>query len=337
MKELVKIDAKDFGLEESKAQEISNQFKPMLDKMVELEKEANEVFSLDIEDSDSAKKAKEVRLKYVKVRTGTSEIHKQQKAFYLAGGRFVDGWKNAQIFASQGIEERLESIEKYAENKEKERLQAIQNERIELLYPFVDSVDGLNLSQMEDDVWQAFFSTKKRTFEDRIEAERKAEAERIAELKRQEEEREAQRLENERLKKEAKEREAIIKKEREESEAKQKAIQEEADKKAREEKAKQDAILKAEREAKEKIEAELRLKKEAEEKAEKERIKKLEAERKEAEKLAKAPIKKQLNNWVDGFNIDLPNSELLNNETALEIKNKFEVFKNWAKTQVNNL
>ena len=63
----VKINPADFGIEESKAKQIQEQFQPMLDKMVELEKEANEVFKMPI--SKASAKAKEVRLKYVKVRT----------------------------------------------------------------------------------------------------------------------------------------------------------------------------------------------------------------------------------------------------------------------------
>ena len=118
--EIVKLEAAEFGLEESKAKEISNQFKPMLDKMVELEKEANEVFKMDKESPEAQKIAKEVRLKYVKVRTGTAEIHKQQKAFYLAAGRYIDGWKNTQLFASEGIEKRLTEYEKHKEIQEQQ-------------------------------------------------------------------------------------------------------------------------------------------------------------------------------------------------------------------------
>ncbi len=38
MNELVKINAKDYGLEESKAKQISDMFKPMLDLVADLEK-----------------------------------------------------------------------------------------------------------------------------------------------------------------------------------------------------------------------------------------------------------------------------------------------------------
>jgi len=61
------------------------------------------------------------------------------------------------------------------------------------------------------------------------------------------------------------------------------------------------------------------------------------AKQKEAEKNAKAQIKKQLSIWVDGFSIELPNSELLNNDKALLIKNKFEAFKKWAGDEIENI
>src|SRR5690606_859785 len=113
--QLVKVDPKEYGIEESKAKEIELQFRTMLDKMVELENEFNEVIKMPLDES-GIEAAKTLRLKYVKVRTGTAAIHKTQKAFYLAAGRFIDGWKNTQLFASQGKEDALMAREKHFEN-----------------------------------------------------------------------------------------------------------------------------------------------------------------------------------------------------------------------------
>lgn len=178
MSDLVKIDPKEYGLEENKAKEIAAQFRPMLDKMEELEAEYNEVLKLPVEDPETAAKAKEVRLKYVKVRTGTAEIHKSQKAFYLAGGRFVDGWKNAQLFASQGIEEKLKEIETYQERLEAERKEKLRAERWEQLSQYREE-EPVGLGEMEQDVFDALLAGAKANHEAVLEAERKAEAERI--------------------------------------------------------------------------------------------------------------------------------------------------------------
>lgn len=123
---LIKINASDYGLEETKAKEIAELFKPMLDTMESFEDEFNDILKLPLS-LETCGKAKELRLKYVKVRTGTSKIHKDLKQFYLQGGRFVDGFKNAQVFASNSKETKLMEIENHFEIKEKKRL---EDERI---------------------------------------------------------------------------------------------------------------------------------------------------------------------------------------------------------------
>ena len=165
---LVQIDPKEFGIEEQKAAQIAAQFQPMLDKMVELEKEFNEVAALDINDPKTAALAKKVRLQYVKVRTGTAEIHKEIKAFYLMAGRFIDGWKNAQLFASQGIEEKLQAIENHAEIMEKQRIEALNLERIEQVKQYeVVAPESLGLGNMSEDVFNNYLLGTKSAYEAR--------------------------------------------------------------------------------------------------------------------------------------------------------------------------
>lgn len=285
MTDIVKINPQEFGLEETKAAQIAEQFKPMLDKMVELEIEANEVFSLPIEDAKTAKKAKEVRLKYVKVRTGTAEIHKQQKAFYLQAGRFIDGWKNAQLFASQGVEERLEAIEKYAETKEKERIAAIKSKREVELSPYCENVSMFPLGEMSDEAYNQLLAGQKLSYEAKVAAQKRAEEERIAREQEEIKGRDRIRVENERLKAEAEERENALREEIEKAEKEKRAIEEaarrereEAERLLKEEMAKaeeearrireeQEKKLSEERKERERIERELKAKKDAEYKA----------------------------------------------------------------------
>lgn len=275
--QLIKINASDFGIEESKATQIANQFKPMLDKMIELEKEANEVFKMNPEDEKTSAMAKEVRLKYVKVRTGTAKIHSEQKSFYLSAGRYVDGWKNAQVFASSGIEERLGGIEKHFENILLEKEKAKQDERAKLLAPYL--LQGATapdyLGKMEDHLWDNYLAGSIAVHNQKIEADKKAETDRLARI-------EADRLERERIEKEnaklRSEKEAADKKakiekdkrDKEEADRKSKEVAEakaRADQKAKED-AEHEAQLKKERDQRAKVEAELKLKQEAEAKAE---------------------------------------------------------------------
>lgn len=178
MSELVKINAKDYGLEESKAKEISDMFQPMLKSMVELEKEYNGLIKNPVT-KELCLEAKTLRLKFVKIRTGTAEIHRKLKAFYLLGGRFVDGWKNAQLMASDGIESKLMSIEKHFENLETERITKLQEKRAKELEKYeVDFVPD-NLGEMQNEVWGNYLSGVKLNYQAKIDAEKKAEEERI--------------------------------------------------------------------------------------------------------------------------------------------------------------
>lgn len=340
--EIVKLDPKQFGIEESKAADIASQFKPMLDTMVELEKEFNEVVAMPIE--QAADKAKQLRLKYVKVRTGTDKIHKEQKAFYLSAGRFVDGWKNAQLFASQGVEKKLEDIEQYAANIEKERIAKLAAQRAELLLPFgINETASLNLGNMSDEIWSNFLTGTESNYKARIEAERLAEEKRLADIEAERIRIEEQRIENERLKAEAAEKEKALQAERAAAEVERKRMEDIA--KAEKEKA--EAILRQEREeaarlakiqadklaeekaAAKKLADELQARKDAEAKAEAER---LAAEK----KAAKAPVKEKLNNWVNGFVMGTPPG-MNEDELVKEILEKFNGFKQWALTKISGI
>ena len=354
--EIVQVNPQEFGLTDELAKNIKDQFQPMLDKMVELEGEFNEVVNLPIEEPETSKRAKELRQKYVKVRTGTSDIHKKQKAFYLNGGRFVDGWKNAQIFASQGKEEALEQIEKHQELKEKAKIEALQNDRVDMIRPYVDDVTSVYFGNMDADVWDAYYNAKKKAYEDRMELERKVKEERM--------------IQEAKLKVGADRKSKIMQSGlwgylqqdemvmdfsvmtdkyydgllvtlnlRKENEEKDKQRIREENERIKREQLELQRKLEAERLEAEAERKRLRdeLDKKEKEFREAERLKQLEEEkaRKEAIKLAKAPIKKQLKSWVDSFTI--PEYVGKENELSADIESKFMAFKNWAITQIDNL
>lgn len=322
--ELVKINASDYGLEESKAKEIESLFLPMLAKMSELENEYNDILKNEI-NPETCQRAKDLRLCYVKVRTGTAEIHKKAKEFYLNGGRFVDGWKNAQLFASGEKEKTLKAIEDHFENIEHERLEKLRIDRIALLKPYTD-VEPLAVANMEQTVFDNLLQGFKVAYEVRIAAEKKAEEDRIAREKAEADAREAQRLENIRLQKEAEEREKQMIAERKKAEAeKQKLLkkQEEEREAARKIQEEKDRVIAQERKEAEERERKLREEKERIEReaSEKEtaRLKAIEDEKRakeKAEKAAKlAPDKDKLLAFMQIIN-DLPRPEVKSIEAA---------------------
>ena len=269
--QLVVINPAEFGLEKTEAQKIEAVFTPMLEKMVELEKEYNEVIKLPI-DEEATKKARELRLKFVKVRSGTKEIHEKAKAYYLAGGRFVDAWKNAQLFSAQGKESELEKIEKHFELIEQAKKDKINTERELELSKYVTDISMYNYKEMSDEVFTNLLLSVKKSWEVEQLAIKQAEEERIAKEKAEKEEQERIRIENEKLKKEAEAREKELEKERAEQKKKLEAEQLKAKKEA-------EAREKIEAELKAKKDEEERLKKENEARAQKERLEKLEEEK----------------------------------------------------------
>jgi len=265
MNALIKLDAPELAtIDKSKAEQIRAVFAPMVAMLENFENAYNEVIqeAQNEINVNVIAKAKRVRLDIAKIRIAAEKARIEQKEEYLRAGKAIDGVNNILKWAVKGKEDNLEKIEKHFEIMEKERIERLQAERVEMISPYLEDANERRLCDMEPDVWNAYFSAKKKEYDDRVEAERKAELERIEREKKEAEERERMRIENERLKKEAEERERIAKIEQEKRE------KEELARKAKEEKERK------EREEKE------RLEREAHEKQ-------LEAERKERERIAK--------------------------------------------------
>lgn len=283
--ELVK--ASDYGLEETKVKGIEEAFAPKIAEREELNKFYIGIIKEELT-PELSKKAGDLRRKLVKVRTGISEIHKTQKSFFLASGKFVDAWKNKETLPVLQMEEKLSEIEKYAENLEKERLENLQNERVNLISDYIEDAEERNLSSMDNDVWMSYLSTKKATYLDLIKSEKEAEERRVVAEKAERERQVAIEKENVKLRAEAEVKEKQLKKERLERErielervTKERKEREAIELKQENERKISAGKLLKEQKEKEAVEKELQDKKDAEAKAEKDR---LEAEQNELKK-----------------------------------------------------
>ena len=297
------INPETFGLEPVKAQEMVSGLTTAIAERSVLRDAYLDVIELPI-NAETLPIFKELRLKIVKNRTqGIEKWHKTNKAFYLAGGRFVDAIKNKEVLVNEEMEAKLLEGEKYFENLEKEAKRVLNLERIERIKLYVEDAYAMDFSEMNDYDFDDFVLGKKTRFENEAK-------EREAEL---------QRLEDERLAEFEKQKE--IKAENEILKAKLDA-----------ERLESQRLAKIEADKNAKLEAELKAKLDAENEVKKLEAERLESEKKEAELKAKAPIKEQLNIWVDSF--ELPYRTIIN-EQSDEIVLKFEAFKKWAKNQVN--
>lgn len=249
----MKLNPAEYGLNEKEVQPIENAFMPKIIERDGLRVIYESVITKELSPA-LCEEAGSLRRKLVKVRTGIAEIHKTQKAYFLAAGRYVDAWKNKETLPVEQMEEKLKEIEDYYENIERERKAKLKAERTAELLAF--DVDGsiMSLEEMSDDVWNNYLAGVKLQYNARKEEEKKIEELRVAEAE-AERKRQAELVaENERLRAE---REKIVR----EQEAERKRLETEraeADKKRMEAEAKLAAAKKAEEDAKRKAEEEAR-------------------------------------------------------------------------------
>jgi len=245
-----------------------------------------------------------------------ADVQQQMLSYKTEDSLWLKAKQTMQILTKE-IEENARWKEETKERFEAEQKELKTQQRILKVAKVAPEMLRSEFENMSDETFEMFFAGIEKAYNDKIEAEKKAEAERIEKEKAEIAERERIRKENEQLKAEAEANEKQLADERAKAEAERKKI-EEAAKKEREE---ADRKLKAEQEAariaaekakaeKDKLEAELRAKAEADEKAKKEAEAKVIAEQKskeEAEKKAKnAPDKTKLIELaaqIDGLNM----------------------------------
>lgn len=342
MNNLEQVNPNQFGLEPTKVNELMANLPQLKSERSVLITQYDEIIMLDINDPLTSIKAKELKKLIKDNRTKGIEVwHKNAKEYFLRGGQFVDATKRVEVEINLRMEANLEQIEKHFEIQEKKRVDELRAKRLIELEPYKKFVfGGYDLGIMPEADYMNVFNGAKLQHEAELEAIKqakiKAEEERIAKEKADKEEEE--RLRKIKEENEQKEREetakakAIWEAHEKKLQAERKAIQEQLDKER--EKAKELAIIEANK--RRKAEAELKAKIDAEKLAEAERLAEIQKAKKEADRLAKAPIKKKLNIWVDSFDI---NRTFIDNGnvTSKNIIEKFDAFKKWAKNEVENI
>lgn len=217
------------------------------------------------------KLAREARLALREIRCNAENTRKKLKEDSLRRGRAIDGIANVLKALIEPAEEHLMEQEKFAERMEQKRIAELVAKRTAELTPLGVNAAFYNLGEMPEDVYSDLLATSTASHNERIEAARRAEEERIAKERAEAEERARVLAENARLKAEA---EAREKQAAEERAAAAKALKDAEDKARREreaveaEAAKQrdmaEKKARAEAEAREKLEAEIRAREQAE-------------------------------------------------------------------------
>lgn len=185
------IDAKEFSLDDEKSLSISNSFQPKIIERDGLAEIYSQIIKKEIT-QDVCDEANELRKKLVKVRTGIADIHKTEKAFYLAAGKYCDALKNKLTLPGVQMEETLEEIASHFEKQEASKKELIKQDRIKILAEFEDvNPEFYDLANMEQEIFDKLVKDNKDLKEFRLMKE--AEAEKLR--KQQEEKDEAKRVE----------------------------------------------------------------------------------------------------------------------------------------------
>lgn len=281
MSELVKI-VEGSGLDPKRATALIERLSPLVDQAGVLTRESASVTVTDATQVTEMKNARRLRLALREVRVESEKVRKDLKADVLAAGRAIDAvgkWIASKV---ESEEARLLECETFAERAERARKDKLRADRVSALAPFGIDCSTIAVEDMSDGAFAQLLDGSKLAHENRIaQAKKELEERERAERARIEEEKRV-REENERLRREAQEREAKIEQERRELHRKAAAERAELERKAAEERAARERAEKAARDA------ELKARKDREEAQAKEREKARQAEE-DARAAAAAP------------------------------------------------
>jgi len=248
------------------------------------------VIVVDVTDNLSMKLAKTIRLEVRQVRLDAekvfdakrNEVQAQMLSYKTEDSLWLKAKQTMQILTKE-IEENARWKEETKERFDTEQKELNVQQRILQVSKISPEIERSEFEHMSDSVFEIFFTGIEKAYNDKIEAEKQAEIERLAKIEAEKIENEKIRLENERLKKEAEEKEVELKKERNRIE-KEKEIErkKQADILAAQ-KLENDRIAKIEADKNAKIQAELKAKADADAEI---AAQKLAAERTEAKRLA---------------------------------------------------
>jgi len=197
---------------------LKNEFSVFFEQAEEWKQKAEGLVVNDISQKEEMKQAKEARLALKRIRTSAENKRKELKEESLRTGKAIDGMANIIKFLIVPIEEDLKAKEDFEKIYNEKLAAELLEKRSSELEKYDVETSFYKLGEMPEESYDQLLENSKLAFNARIEAERKAEEDRIKkeEDDRLEQERikkendariEAQRLENEKLKKEAEARE----------------------------------------------------------------------------------------------------------------------------------
>lgn len=174
----IESQATEFGIEPQKAANLIGNLPQIQSERAELEKQYEEIIKMDIENVETSKLARELRIRIRDNRTkGILVWHKTTKDYFLKGGQFVDAIKRKEEAVNSRMEEALEQIEKHLEIKIAKQKEELKNKRIEELSLYREFVPfSLDLAELSEEEYAKVYKGAKLQYEaDLIEKQREEE------------------------------------------------------------------------------------------------------------------------------------------------------------------
>lgn len=209
------LAVKSTGLDTQAAEVIEASFAPLF---VQANKWAAQVAGLKVTDVSQVREmklARESRLALKEIRVLAGKNKDRLKEDSLKRSRAVDSIYNTIKAICEPLEAELLAQEQFALRAEVARLEKVKAERVSQLTQYGVDCAFYQLDVMPAEQFEQLLAGSKAAHEARLEAERKAEADRLAAIAAEEAERARIAAENERLKREAIEREKAAQAERE--------------------------------------------------------------------------------------------------------------------------
>ena len=158
--ELEAVVSANNSIEVTKAQAHALSFAPAMNQVHELSKALSTMDKENPSEID-AKVARINRLAMVKNRTATAKIKDELKASLLTETKLIDSLHNVVKHTSELTEAEYEKIEKFAENREKERKESLFNERLSKLSEVTDQALIYPLGDMDEDSFSQLYDAMK--------------------------------------------------------------------------------------------------------------------------------------------------------------------------------
>jgi colicin import membrane protein len=177
----IEIQANEFGIEPQRAANLIGNLPQIQNERAEMSKQYEEVIRMDIEAKETAKAARELRIRIKDNRTkGLQTWYRTTKDYFLKGGQFVDAIRRKEEAVNLKMEEDLEQIEKYAEIKKQKEIDELRAKRLQEIKPYHQFASlSIDLGTISEEEYVIIFKGAKLQYEADIEAKRQEEIKRL--------------------------------------------------------------------------------------------------------------------------------------------------------------